>query len=247
MSEPEFDTEGLFDDDYLYFYELRDPTGERTDAEVDLIWRLLDLKPGMEVLDLACGHGRIANRLAQRGCAVTGLDVTQRFLHLARQDAAARAVHVEYTEGDMRSLPWTERFDAVVNWFTSFGYFSDDDNRRVLAQIAHSLKPAGQLAIEVNNYATIMRTYQDAIVLERDGDLMIDRHTFDPLTGRNHVDRTIVRDGAVRHVPFEVRMFTFPELRDWLLDAGLATVNAYGEDGEPLSADHRRMIVVATH
>lgn len=80
---------------------------------------------------------------------------------------------------------------------------------------------------------------------ERDGDLMVDRHRFDPLTGRNLVERTIVRDGRVRRFPFFVRMFTFPELRDWLLAAGFTGVAGYGEDGLPLTADHRRMIVVA--
>ncbi len=91
-----------------------------------------------------------------------------------------------------------------------------------------------------------MRSYQNAIVVERDGNLMVDRNHFDPLTERNRVVRTIVRDGAVRHVPFDVRMFTYPEIRSDLLDAGFSVVDAYGEDGQPLTAQHRRMIVIAT-
>jgi hypothetical protein len=59
------------------------------------------------------------------------------------------------------------------------------------------------------------------------------------------VERTIVRGGTVRRVPYFVRMFTYPELRDWLLAAGFTEVAGYGEDGEPLNAEHRRMIVVA--
>lgn len=245
MTEPVFDAAGLFDDDYLHFYTLRDPDGTGSDADADLIWRLLDLKPGMEVLDLACGYGRIANRLAARGPNVTGLDITPRFLDIARQGASERGINVDYVEGDMRSLPWTGRFDRVVNWFTSFGYFSDDDNRCVLSEIARALKPGGQLAIELNNLAAVLRTYQNAIVVERDGDLMVDRHALDPLTGRNRVVRTIMRDGTLRHIPFEVRMFTFPEIRGWLHEAGFGEVSAYGEDGAPLTAEHRRMIVVA--
>jgi SAM-dependent methyltransferase len=103
----------------------------------------------LAVLDLACGHGRIANRLVARGAEVTGLDVTPRFLELAREDAAARGVEVEYVQRDMRSLPWTERFDRVVNWFTAFGYF-DDGNRKVLAEVARALRPGGRLAIELD-------------------------------------------------------------------------------------------------
>src|SRR5215469_12813205 len=88
VTEPAFDAEGLFNEDYLYFYA--GPLDARSDAEAGLIWHLLELEPGMEVLDLACGHGRIANALAERGCRVTGLDATPLFLDRARLDAAAR-------------------------------------------------------------------------------------------------------------------------------------------------------------
>ena len=109
---PRFDREAAFDEDYLYFYaDLLTP--DRTEAEVELVWKLLALESGLELLDLACGHGRIANPLAERGVRVTGLDATPLFLELARADAAERGVEVEYVEGGLavefglhaRSLP----------------------------------------------------------------------------------------------------------------------------------------------
>ncbi|MEV5747456.1 methyltransferase domain-containing protein [Actinoallomurus sp. NPDC052308] len=243
MTEQAFDADGLFDDDYLHFFA--EPLDDRADAETDLIWRLLDLEPGMEVLDLACGHGRIANRLAERGCRVTGLDATPAFLERARQDAEARRAPVAYVEGDMRSLPWERRFDRVVNWFTAFGYFDDEDNRRVLTEAARVLAPGGRFAVELNNRDWIIRNFQPASVIERDGDLMIDQRTLDPLTGRAVTERTVVRQGRVRRIPFFVRMFTFTELRDWLLAVGFRTVTGHGDEGGPLTPDSRRMIVVA--
>ena len=59
MSIPAFDFGEVFDEDYLFFYEPL--LAEVTDTDVDAIWRLLGLESGMEILDLACGHGRIAN------------------------------------------------------------------------------------------------------------------------------------------------------------------------------------------
>jgi len=170
--------EEVFDEDYLYFDDgLIDD--ETSDAEAELVWELLGLTPGSEVLDLACGHGRIANRLASRGARVTGLDATPAFLELARADAAARGVVVEYVEGDMRELPWSERFDAVLSWFTSFGYFEDDESRRVLAEAYDSLRPGGELLIENNNVAALMRGFVPAHVNERDGNFMLDRFSID--------------------------------------------------------------------
>jgi hypothetical protein len=49
----------------------------------------------------------------------------------------------------------------------------------------------------------------------------------------------------VRRIPFFVRLFAFTELRDWLLQAGFAAVDGYGEDGAPLSAASRRRLTVA--
>ena len=79
---------------------------------------------------------------------------------------------------------------------------------------------------------------------EVDGALQVDERDYDPVTGRSHARRTIVRDGRVRHVAFFVRMFSYTELRDWLLDAGVA-VDGHGDGGMPLTAASRRMIVVA--
>jgi len=99
----------------------------------------------MRVLDLACGHGDLANRLAARGCLVTGLDSSSVFLDRARADAAAAGVTVEYVAGDMRQIPWTGCFDRIANWSTAFGYFDDTANRAVLDGIVRALRPGGRL------------------------------------------------------------------------------------------------------
>ena len=243
MPEPEFDYEGAFDEDYLHFYV--EILHRRTDSDIELIWQRLELEPGMEVLDLACGHGRITNRLAQRGCLMTGLDSSEFFLQLARQDAQDREVSVEYVHGDMRDLPWSGRFDRIINWFSAFGYFDDEENQRVLAQAAAALKPGGRLAIETLSFAYLLRHFSQSSVVQRGDDFMIDQHRLDLLTSRVFTERTIVRDGRTRRVPFFVRLFTYTELRERLLAAGFTQVSGYGADQAPLTLDSRRMIVIA--
>ncbi len=90
-----------------------------------------------------------------------------------------------------------------------------------------------------------MGRYLPTDVVERDGNQRIDEHRFDPLTGRTLVNRTVIRDGHVRRSTFFVRLFSFTELRDWLLTAGFTSITPYGSDGETLTATSPRMIVVA--
>jgi 2-polyprenyl-3-methyl-5-hydroxy-6-metoxy-1,4-benzoquinol methylase len=233
----EFDFEGVFDEDYLYFYETF--LDARTPEEVERVVELFELEPAAEILDCPCGHGRIANPLAERGYRVTGLDSTELFLDRARENATARRVEVEYVHGDMRELPWRERFDGVLNWFTSFGYFSDQENKAVLRGFHDALKPGGRLVLETQNITRIMLDARPIhVVAERDGDLMIDCWTLDPERARFSTDRLVMRDGRARKAHFTVRFFTVPELRSWLEEAGFENVRTPG-----LAADTRLVVV----
>lgn len=245
MADERFDVEAVFDvDDYLYFYETL-LTAERTAREVELIWQLLDLRPGMAVLDLACGHGRIANQLAVRECAVTGIDVTPGFLEVARRDAAALGVSGEYVAGDMRALPWTARFDHIINWFTAYGYFDDEENRAVLQEAYRALKPGGTLLIEHINRDAVLRNLQQAHISERDGNYMLDQSRYDVASGRIYTERTTIRDSKTKRAQFFVRLFTYPEIATWLRETGFVEVRGYDSAGEVLKLDSWRMIVVA--
>ena len=244
----EFPREDAFDEDYLYFYEEL-LTPERTAADVELVWRLLELSPGLELLDLACGHGRIANALAERGVRVTGLDATPLFLDLARADAAERGLDVEYVEGDMRSIPWRERFDRVLCWFTSFGYFDDPDNQKTLAEFARVLRPGGQLLLETMHHDGFVRGFipaPGATVAERGDDTLIDVTTFDSVRGRVETDRTVHRDGRVRRSHHSIRVPTVPEFDEWLAAAGFSERHYSERGGRPLRYDSRRLVVTAT-
>jgi SAM-dependent methyltransferase len=246
MPTVDFDFDQAFDEDCLYFYGPR--LEDAADGDTDAIWRLLALEPRMDVLDLACGHGRIANRLAALGARVTGVDATPSFLEHANAQARAHGVTVDFVQGDMRSLPFADqRFDRVLSWFTSFGYFDDEENRQVLAETHRVLRPRGRLLIESNNLAELLPRWLPVVVNERDGAFAIDRHVFDPSSARGLTERTIIRNGRTRQFSFSVRMFIAAELRDWLLAAGFSAVEFFDHSGEPLTAQSPRMVTIAVH
>jgi hypothetical protein len=101
--------------------------------------------------------------------------------------------------------------------------------------------------MDLDNLTTFLGSYSPSRVVaaREDGDMLVDRYHLDAVTGRFEAERTVIRGGRVRRLTFVKRLFGFPELKDWLLAAGFAAVAGYGEDGRPLTADHKRMIIVA--
>src|SRR5687768_2926678 len=86
---------------------------------------VLALPSGSRILDVPCGQGRHAHLLAEAGFNVDGVDYSPTLLRIARKRGTG--ARLRYRRGDMRRLPgpWKGRFDAVLNLFTSFGFFAD--------------------------------------------------------------------------------------------------------------------------
>jgi len=240
-----FDLDAVFEvDDYLFAYgdELTD---ERSEREVALIVKLLALDSPTKILDLACGFGRHTNHLAALGHSVTGMDYMPGFLDLARQQADRMGVQVNYIQGDMRQVDFREEFDRVVLLFTSFGYFEDNENEQVIWNMARALKPGGWLMLDTLNRDTVLKDLHPADVIEKDGGLLINRLSFDPLTGRFHNQRILIRDGIRKEKPYAVRLYNATEVCVLLDRAGLVDYQLLGEDSQPLSAHSRRMMILA--
>lgn len=246
----EFDLEGVFDeDDYLHFYFQDGKSSDaQSDVEAGQVASLLGLHPGTRVLDAPCGHGRIAQRLAERGCEVVGIDRAAHFIRLAERNAQSLGVEVDYRVGDLRELALAPDFDAAFNWFTGFGYFNDATDRDILRRYHAALKPGGQLLLDLQNRDRLLRFFNPDSGHSRDvgEDLMLDRHTFDPISGRITTERFIWRAARIRRPKFSVRVFAFTEIRDWLLEAGFRNVRAVDREGAPFTIESRRMVVIAT-
>ncbi|MFT5079190.1 MAG: SAM-dependent methyltransferase [Planctomycetota bacterium] len=112
----------------------------------------LDLRKNADILDLACGRGRHSKTLHTLGYHVTGVDLSTSNIDFAKQ---FEEDGLHFFEQDMR-VPLAQQFDAVVNLFTSFGYFEDEaDNYRTIDAIVKQLKPTGYGVIDFLNVALI--------------------------------------------------------------------------------------------
>jgi SAM-dependent methyltransferase len=237
--------EEFFGDDWLAIALTHD-TPERTPQQVEAVATRLALDPAARILDVACGHGRHALGLARRGYRVTGIDGSTASLALARRNAEAAGVAVEYVHGDMRSLPWTDEFDGAVNLYTAFGYFGEEDDQRVLDEIARALRPGGRFFIDTFNPAVLLKRFAPQGWSELgDGRLLLEEREYDVRTGKTITTWTLVGDerSVLRH---SVRAYTYPELAAMLRRAGLEPVADWGGfDGAEFTVDTWRMQILA--
>lgn len=105
----------------------------------------LPLRPGMRVLDVACGTGNLAVIAARRGCITKGVDIAANLIAQARERAAAEGLEIEFCEGDAEELPYAEgEFDAVVSMF---GAMFTPRPEVVASEFFHVTKPGGFVAM----------------------------------------------------------------------------------------------------
>jgi cyclopropane fatty-acyl-phospholipid synthase-like methyltransferase len=239
--------EEYFDERFIALY--RDfLTPERTAREVDGLTEMLMLAPGAEVLDLACGWGRHSVELARAGFRVTGLDLSETLLARARKRAAKAEIQVDLVRGDMREIPWTGRFDAVLSLFSSLGYFlSDDEDLRVLRAAREALRPGGFFVME-----TMHRDHVVAAFAERDwweagdGSLVWVEREFDAVEGISREWTRWNRKGEMGEKYHDLRIRTATEWDALLRRAGLVPVDWYGDwEMAPFIHSSEDLIVVA--
>ena len=243
--------EQFFGEDYMRFH-LRggEWLEERTGPQCDFVVSALELQPGARVLDLCCGQGRHSVELARRGFRVTGFDLSEYLLKLAKERANEEGVEVEFMRGDMRELPWENEFDAVVNLWTAFGYLeSDEEDERVLRAVRAALRPGGQLFGDHHNRERTTPWLGSGRKdwWEGDGHIVLEREEWDVLRSRITMTRTIIApDGKRRQTGFVLRIYSHSEWLGMLRRSGLEWVKTYGNwDGLEYAHDSRGLLLVA--
>lgn len=220
--------EEVFDEDYLRTLPFM--TADQTVREASFIEESLQPPKGGEILDVACGYGRHAIELAQRGLKLTGLDLSLPLLIRAADESQRRQLQVNFVHADMREMAFDAQFDGAYSMLTSFGYFDEETNMRVAEGISRALKPGGRFLIDAVNRDYIVGDLPTRVWWEGDGCVVLEEVDFNFHTSRILTRRSIVfEDGRQIEQEISIRAYSLHELGKLLRNAGFRVLDVSGE------------------
>jgi SAM-dependent methyltransferase len=239
--------EELFNDDFIR--TMAKVSDTQIVTEVNFIEESLGLAKGAMILDLACGTGRHAIEMTRRGYQVVGFDLSLAMLARAADEAQEFEQKLNFVQGDMREMTFGETFDGVYVWNTSFGFFEEEKNSAVIANVHRALKPGGLLLLDVANRDFVICQSPSLAWFEGDGCVCMDEMHVDWITSRMRVKRTVMMDdGRAKEIEYSIRIYALHELGKILHDQGFRVAEVSGRVATPgafIGADSPRILVVA--
>jgi SAM-dependent methyltransferase len=229
--------EEWFGEDYLRIYQHRDET--EAEHVVELISAFVAGHEIRSVLDLGCGAGRHSRLLCERWWTV-GLDLSSALLRVARRESP----DAPYVRADMRELPFADgTFDLVVNLFTSFGYFADDDEHvRVLRCVNAAMREGGTFVIDFFNASQVKEDLVPYDERVANGIAIEQRRAIS--SDQRFVEKTITLRETGREYVERVRLFSAADLSRMLEAAGFKVIELVGDyTGAKWTADSPRVIL----
>jgi SAM-dependent methyltransferase len=207
---------------YHILYKDRDY--EEAQAFMDNLTHYLNLPEDAKILDLACGKGRHSIYLNELGYEVTGADLSENSINDASKSANEK---LHFVVHDMR-ISFEEKFDAIFNLFTSFGYFEDDaDNLTTLKAIRDSLSEYGFAVIDFMNVDFVLENLIPEETKTVDGiDFHIKRYEKD-----NHIYKEIsfTDKGENFHFTEKVQALRLADFEKMMEEAEIYLLDVFGD------------------
>ena len=244
----------VYNKKYVEYYD-KFNIGKDYAKEVDFIEDILDKFGinGRKILDLGCGTGLHEKEFSKRGYEITGLDLSEEMIELAKK----RNPKSKFFVGDMSNFYLNEKFDAIISMFSAMGYLTE--NKQIegfFSSIKEHLNQKGLLILDVWNGLGVMNELPTS--REKSAKfkhLKITRRSFPDLDSRNHVNNVkfnvkvfengnLIDDYNENH---KVRFFFPQELKKYLEDAEFELIHlcpSYEIDSK-LTEKHWNMVLVA--
>jgi len=208
-------------------------TKERNKKETRIIEKHFP-KNCKKIFDAPCGYGRISNNLAALGYKVTGIDISSYFIDLAQREAKQKGLHVSYIVGDIMNKKILEKFDAVLNVFTSLGYLENEErNELFIKRLCHYVKIGGRLIIEIINPIALTKNYKEKeTVMLKDGTKLCFYRYLDFRTSTNVTEIRSAGKNKQKKVIHIIRLYYPHELVNICRKFGCELIEMLDQNGK---------------
>lgn len=244
--------EDFFNKDYLTLYSRKGIfSTKQAKKETDFVIKVLNLPKNSKILDLACGHGRHTIRLVKKGYKLTGVDLSKTLLNSAKKFAKKEKVEARFIRNDMRKISFKNEFDAVINLFSSFGYFPQEkENLKVLKVINKSLKPRGKFLLDLLNkdrfFKQLPISKLKKIWWKSRNNYILEDISFSKNKKFVNYLTIISPKGKIRNTYAFMRLYSLLEIKNELRKTGFKILKTYGDyQGNKFTLLSPRLIILA--
>jgi 2-polyprenyl-3-methyl-5-hydroxy-6-metoxy-1,4-benzoquinol methylase len=227
-----------------------------TIGECDFIEKEINYDKTLKILDVGCGTGRHSIELSKRGYSVTGIDLSESQLQLAKQKASLQSLKIAFLKHDARNLNYSNIFDLVIMLCEgSFPLMETDEmNFQILQNISNALKSKGKLIFTtLNGLFPLFHSIKDFLAAEKkDGGASCKDSSFNLMTFRDCNITEFVDDaGNKKSLTCNERYYVPSEI-SWLLKSlNFKTIDIFGAKlgafsrNDKLTTEDFEMLIIA--
>ena len=225
---------------------------EMSEAAAAGLSRLLEMKPGESILDLACGFGRYSIPLAKMGYTVTGIDINPDFVKEASGKASELNLNAHFRCADMREFSEPDGYANIIIMYNSFGYFQDPgDDRKVIDNCFRSLKPGGKLLLQevtrdfivANIHSRQSRNWFE----ETDGTIRLEENNTNEDWTWSTTKWILIKGSERREFTYGMRIYSTAEYIELFSSAGFENPETFGGiSGRPYNKEKDHLVLVVS-
>ena len=209
------------------------------------ILEYIPLKEGSKVLDAACGSGRHSILMAKKNCNVTAFDLSKPLLRIAADKSESLNLDIKFFNGDLRFICLKEKFDIILNLFTSFGYFDNDEENFLFIKSSYQmLEEKGYFIFDYFNEGFLRKNLVSESRRVMNGMEIIEKRSI--RNNRIVKDITIRKDGSDKYYQESVQLYSFKEIIERFTQIGFKVVKTFGgyDCAGFLPDDSERVIII---
>lgn len=198
----------------------------------------------IKILDAACGPGRYSYHLAKQGFDVTGFDLAMPLLKITRDKLTNLGIQPKLFRSDIRNVPLQGKFDLILNMFTSFGYFDDDDeNFKFIKSARKLLKPDALFVLDYLNDIFVRENLVPHSTKEIQGKTITENRFI--RNGRVEKEISISGDDGMANFLESVKLYDKDFLMTTIKDLGYSVKEVWGGyEGEPFDRNSSQRLII---